>query len=146
MAYSWAPSPADVAPLVPQRLTDPSRTFTATSVPSDSAVQALIDGVAEDVYAAVGTVPDTLSAGAKHVTALGTAVAIERGYTSNEAEERSPRLPDMRKEYETALDRLRIAVQAGVGGEGEPSVEFAFPELFQPTTRSIDGTSWATRW
>jgi uncharacterized membrane protein YccC len=148
MAHGFEPAASDVALYVPQRVTDITGAFTTTSVPTLAQVTSLIALAAEDVYAAAGDVankaPDLINA-AKHVTALGTAVRIEDGYTSNEAEEKSPRLDNLRKEYESALARLAKASQEGAG-DVVPSPVYGFPDINDVNENAPGQTAHATAW
>jgi hypothetical protein len=147
VAYPWTPTADDVALYVPQRVSDVSGTFSNTTVPSITAVERLAARAAEDVYAAVGSPPDNLLNAASHVAALGTAVQIEESWTSNEAEEKSPRLVSLSDRYEKALARLKTAVQEGAG-ETVPSAAFGFPDLSTtdqvPSGQFTGGMSWST--
>jgi hypothetical protein len=99
------------------------------------------------VYAAAGVVPVNLENAARHVAALGVARQIEQSYTSNEAEEKSPRLADLGDQYEKALSRLTKAVQEGAG-ETVPDAVYGFPDLSStaetPSGSFAGGMSWGT--
>lgn len=145
MAYSWLPTTADVALYVAQRVSDATGDFTASTVPSAAKVTSLIALAAEDVYAAVGDVDlvdPTLVNAARHVTALGAAVEIERSFTSNEAEERSPRLDSLQSQYEKALKRLQDAAQYAAGSD-VPDAVYGFPDITSATS-PVPATTWTS--
>jgi hypothetical protein len=146
-SYPWLPAVSDLELVVPQRVSDGSRHFTDDSVPTSTQVQGCINLVAEDVYAAVGDVPDNLLNAASYVTLLGAAWLVETAYTSNEAEEQNPALDHRKDMYDEALGRLKTAVQEGAG-QGVPDAVYGFSDLSStqetPFGSLTGGFSWST--
>jgi len=124
MSYTWSPSVADVAALVPNRAQDASRTFTDTTYPNVTAVEAIIASVCSEVAAYAGD-PDsltvevsdphtlnaleTLSGAAKRCAAFGAAAQIELAFSAQGPKD-GEKQPALMTTYNDSLTRLRKAV------------------------------------
>lgn len=136
-APAWAPTPADVAPLVSDRdLT--AGAFTATTVPTVDQVTDLIASIARTVESIVGPVPATLHDLASRCVTYGAARDVDLGYTSGRARDERPRALDYDELYQRALDDLRTAIASGGDhSAGRPRVRW-----HGPPASTLPGSRW----
>jgi hypothetical protein len=126
---------AEVADFVPTRTIDATGsetgTFTTTTTPTDVQVLRLVDKVAADVDAAVGTVDVTLGNAYRSAVALGTAGYVEQTYPAstdslNVADRLFARYDKAVKALALAQKQIDTSGAAGVTAETVPV--YSFPD------------------
>lgn len=150
MAYSWAPTTADVAQLIADRVLDATDTvqadFSASTIPTAAQVTALITPITEEVHAEAGDIPSTpvdLTPLAKFVATQGVAAWILNSWFSED-----PQGPELQRIYEANRDRLTKAVDDVVSsgalgaGHDEPLALYGFPSTATDPRTPI--TTWLT--
>lgn len=145
---SWAPTLAEVAAFMPQKVTrqvdgEPAPTFTDATLPTATQAQELIDQVAYDVAGYVGTVPTALEDAAGYVVILGVKVAVELGHPQEPGFRGGPGATLDQRRYEQALERLKGAVDAAAdeaaGSSGGIALPlYSFPEATLPRTSLLE--------
>jgi hypothetical protein len=125
VSYSWAPTTAQVAELVPNRAQDASRLFTTTTFPTAAQVADRIAAICAELAATAGD-PDTLAieatdtvrtavlttlkAAATTAATYGTAHSIELSFSSGETRDNQSKAPALWTAYEARKKDLRRAI------------------------------------
>jgi hypothetical protein len=142
----WAPTTADVAAELPERVKDQlgntAEDFDEDSVPTAEQVERIIEGAVRDTVAAVGTLESCdadnvadLRDGAKDVATLRAAMRVERTYFPDQLGGDLSAYNAIRDELKDKLSTLVEAVAESCGGGDGSSVggptqepDYAFPE------------------
>lgn len=153
---------ADVAAIVPERVTDPSGDFTALTNPTQGRVELLVAQIVQEVQAIVGSeIPDALTAYATLVIATGTAALVELGFTNSNARDTESKYEFLRDLYRgdkanevggmlAILDASIRAITEG-GAEGDAAVGMPWATMPDLNTAGVGErggyTSWSgSRW
>jgi len=146
--------PGDIAVYLQQRIRtrdgNTGGTLSATTVPTDAQVQALIGKVTADVTGGLGVIPPALAGLTQTAIELGTATLVLLQFF-----EADQSYKDLDARYQSSLARLREAVDVanttgdpnavsaedGKGGKGNaerpPAPAFSFPVIRPPVVYTL---------
>lgn len=151
MASAPASATADVAAIVPERVSDPGGDFTSTTNPTQEQVVAIVNQIVSEVQALCGLIiDDSLAAFATLVVATGAAAQVELGFTNDLGGDKTSKYEQLQALFEARLARLHDA-QAVLNGGGTlgsedtnvvPSSEYSFPDT---TVAGFPITTWSSR-
>lgn len=117
-------------------------TFSGTTTPTDTQVEALISKAADRVSLKIGTeVPAALRQDAKDIVALRAAMMVEQTLFADQITSNRSPYPVLLERYKAELADLQLAIQIAEDGDGtfpnQPSngPSYSFPEA----------TPWLTR-
>lgn len=119
-------------------------TFDATTVPTDTQVQAIIDQVLPEVQDVIGEdVPTALIDDAEQAVALRAAMGIELGFFSDQVNTGRSIYPQLKEMYEAALKRVSTAVVQIDESSGTVVINAAAAR--EPSYTFPDAVDWMTR-
>lgn len=144
----YAPGVQDVGNVLRARTKDTNGaevgTFTASTRPTGSQVEGLINKAVSDVARVVGSdIPESTWETALGVAAIRTAMLIELGYFPEQINSGRSPYPQLKDMYDTDLKELVAAVTRAGGDPGESGAPMKPVGSF-PMTGEIIGRS--TRW
>jgi hypothetical protein len=150
-APDWTPSVADVGAILRARTKDTNGselgTFSSNTRPTAEGVQQLVATALSDVLVRTGPIPSALEDYARRVVALGGALLVELSYFPEQIQTGRSPYAQLRVWYDSALERLGLAVDdvnngGEVGGDEDELAQllplFSFPDPYL--------AGWNSRW
>jgi hypothetical protein len=154
VASAPAAATADVASIIPERVSDPGGDFTSTTNPPQEQVQAIIGQLVAEVQALCGlTIDDSLKDFATLVVATGAAAQVELGFTNDLGGDKTSKYEQLDLLFEARLARLHDAQSVlntggtlgGVDDTIPENAYYTFPDTSTDTRFGFPITTWDSR-